>query len=446
MPRPICFMVMPYGTKESQTTAEKALAKIDFDALWLKAFEPVLHELGYEPVRADQDLGASILHEMLERLYFSDLVLADMTIPNGNVYYELGVRHACKQTGCVLIAADWSKPLFDVAQMRRVTYPLTEESIGETAADAIRNKLKEGIPALLAGESPVYQILPGFPNQIDASRASTMRKTLTQLSEFQAKVRAVRRAPKGQQAAMALRLRDESPASSIIPPSVAMEIIYLLRDCVGWPDMLAYVDACPPSLRNLPILQEQRCLAVSKSGNHLDAIGALEELITLQGDSSERQGLLGGRYKRLMRDAANDTDRAHYLDLAIQHYEQGMKLDLNDYFPTCNLPALYRMRGQEGDEESAKTAATVTRLACERAETRGTADEWLKPTLLGAAFGSGDLSAATRLVTEIERSGNLAAWKLETTIADLDREVERMTDADRRVAFKGLLERLKSRM
>ncbi len=446
MPRPICFMVMPYGTKDSQVTTEKAPSKIDFDALWLKAFEPVLNELGYEPVRADQDLGASILHEMLERLYFSDLVLADMTIPNGNVYYELGVRHACKQTGCVLIAADWSKPLFDVAQMRRLTYPMTEESIDDASAAAIRARLKEGIPALLAGESPVYQVLPGFPNQVDASRAGTMRKTLSQLSEFQAKVRAVRQAPKEQQAAMALRLRDDNPGGPITPPSVAMEIIYLLRDCVGWPEMLAYVDACPPALRDLPIVREQRCLAVSKSGNHLDAIGALEELIDLQGDSSERQGLLGGRYKRLLKAATNESDKARYLDLAIQHYEQGMKLDLNDYFPSCNLPGLYRMRGQEGDEESAKTAAMVTRLACERAESRGTADEWLKPTLLGAAFSSGDLSTATRLVNEIERSGNLAVWKLETTIADLDPEVERMTDSDRRMAFKKLLERLKARM
>ena len=446
MPRPICFVVMPYGTKDSEAASDKAPAKIDFDALWLKALEPVLRELGYEPVRADQDLGASILHEMLERLYFADMVLADMTTPNGNVYYELGVRHACRQTGCVLIAADWSKPLFDVAQMRRLTYPLPEGTITDANADAIRTKLKNSIPSLLAGQSPVYQVLPGFPGQVDPSRASTMRATLTELSQFQGKARAVRRAPKGEQTDMALRLRDEHPATPIIPTSVALEILYLLRDCAGWPEMLAYLDACPDTIRDLAPMREQRCLAVSKSGNHLDAIGALEELIQLQGDSSERQGLLGGRYKRLIKVATSESDKARYLDLAIQHYEQGMKLDLNDYFPTCNLPSLYRLRGQEGDEELAQAAATVTRLACERAEARGTPDEWLKPTRLGAAFGSGDLSAATRLVTEIERSGDLASWKLETTIADLDREVERITDSNRQAVFKKLLERLRARM
>jgi hypothetical protein len=49
-------------------------------------------------VRADQDTGALIITQMVERLYFADLVLADMTIPNGNVYYEVGVRHAAKKT------------------------------------------------------------------------------------------------------------------------------------------------------------------------------------------------------------------------------------------------------------------------------------------------------------------------------------------------------------
>lgn len=255
-------MVMPYGTKDSQATAEKVPARIDFDSLWLKAFEPVLRELGYDPVRADQDIGASILHEMLERLYFSDLVIADMTMPNGNVYYELGVRHACREKGCVLIAADWSKPLFDVAQMRRLTYPLQDGTITDVAADAIQTRLRDGIPSLLAGASPVYQILPGFPNQVDPSRATTMRKTLTELSQFQAKVRAVRRASKDQQSTMALKLRDTYPASPIIPPSIALEILYLLRDCVGWTEMLAYLDTCPASIRDLPVVREQRCLAV----------------------------------------------------------------------------------------------------------------------------------------------------------------------------------------
>jgi hypothetical protein len=68
--------------------------EIDFNALWDRAFAPTIIALGYDPVRADQDTGALIITQMIERLYFADLVLADMTIPNGSVYYNVGIRLA----------------------------------------------------------------------------------------------------------------------------------------------------------------------------------------------------------------------------------------------------------------------------------------------------------------------------------------------------------------
>jgi hypothetical protein len=37
-------------------------------------------------VRADQDTGALIITQMLERLYFAHLVPTHITNPNGNVY------------------------------------------------------------------------------------------------------------------------------------------------------------------------------------------------------------------------------------------------------------------------------------------------------------------------------------------------------------------------
>src|SRR6476469_2142698 len=131
---PVCFMIMPYGRKPTQAEPGQGPAEIDFNALWDKGYVPVIKALGYEPVRADQDAGSLIVGEMLERLYFADLVLADMTIPNSNVYYEVGIRHAAQTTGCVLLAADWSKQLFDVMQMRTVRYPLPDGNITDEVA------------------------------------------------------------------------------------------------------------------------------------------------------------------------------------------------------------------------------------------------------------------------------------------------------------------------
>src|SRR5215468_6651492 len=192
---PVCFMIMPYGRKPTQAEAGRGPAEIDFNALWDRGYVPTIKALGYEPVRADQDTGGLIISQMLERLYFADLVLADMTIPNGNVYYEVGIRHAAKKTGCVLLAADWSKQLFDVVQLRTIRYPLPESNISEASASAFQAAIKDGIQSLCDGISPMHQSIPGYPSNVDPRKSTTMRDQLTELAAFQTKVRAVRAAP-----------------------------------------------------------------------------------------------------------------------------------------------------------------------------------------------------------------------------------------------------------
>ena len=64
-----------------------------------------------------------------------------------------------------MIAADWSRQLFDVDQMRRFPYPLPEGSITDQTAAAIRGALIDGIKKSIDGISPVFQALPGYPNE-----------------------------------------------------------------------------------------------------------------------------------------------------------------------------------------------------------------------------------------------------------------------------------------
>jgi len=443
--KPICFMVMPFGVKPVEPRVDGVPDKVDFDALWNRALVPAIAELGYDPVRADQDTGAAIILEMLERLYFSDLVLADMTIPNGNVYYEIGIRHASRRTGCVLISADWARPLFDTNQMRRVVYPLPEGGVTEATAATIRAALKQGVPGLAQGASPMFEHLPGFPNEqkIDPNRASSIRKQLDAMSVFQSQVRAARLTrDSGTRRELAVALCSEYPATAPTSQAVALELVTLLRDCVGWAEMITYVDALPDAIRQLDFVQEQRCLAQSKAGDHTLAIGALEELVRRTGDSSERQGLIGGRYKKLAdmaKKSGNELEYRDNLDRAIEHYERGMRLDLNDFFPSCNLPRLYKARGDEGDEHRAAVTAQIAMLACER----DTRNEWGNPTRLGLAFDAADVDAAKRYAREVRRDGP-AAWKLDTTITDLERSVAQAQDATKRQALEAILGELKS--
>jgi hypothetical protein len=446
MVKPLCFMIMPYGRKATQAEAGHGPSEIDFNALWDRGYVPVINALGYEPVRADQDTGALIISQMLERLYFSDVVLADMTIPNGNVYYEVGIRHAAKKTGCVLLAADWSKQLFDVVQMRTIRYPLAEGSITEPTAKAFQSAIKDTITVLAAGLSPMHQSIRGYPSDVNELDASSMKDQLAELAAFQTRLRAVRAAPGSERMERAKALVASDGVPPLIYP-VALALLVLLRDSVrvpaDWGAVLEFAGSLPRDYAAQPEIREQSAFAISQTGNITQSIAELEALIETAGPTPERLGLLGGRYKRLVNSAAASAgERLQYLGKSIDCYERGMDLDLNEYYCSSNLPRLYRQRMRGGDEARAQNVLKLVIAACERAKRRNVADEWLRATLLGAAFDAGDADKAEELADEVIAEGP-ARWKLDTTLDALETSANHVKDDAARARLQAVVARLK---
>jgi len=64
----------------------------------MKGFlEPIAEELGYsKPMRADFLSGRNIMSDIIDMLYQADIVVADLSDLNVNVFYELGLFHAIK--------------------------------------------------------------------------------------------------------------------------------------------------------------------------------------------------------------------------------------------------------------------------------------------------------------------------------------------------------------
>ena len=418
----------------------------DFNALWDRGYVPTIKALGYEPVRADQDTGGLIVSQMLERIYFADLVLADMTIPNGNVYYEVGIRHAAQKTGCVLLAADWSKQLFDVVQMRTIRYPLAEGSITEATAAAFQTAIEDHIKSLCVGISPMHQSIPGYPSNVDPRKATTTRDQMAELAAFQTEVRAVRAAPPKErmQRAQDLIARKGNPPATY---PMALALLMLLRDsastAANWTIIVDFVRKLPPRFADEPEIQENRAFAAAQTGNDVQAIAELETLIDLIGPRPERLGLLGGRYKRLANAAAaSEAEQRQALDKAIAYYEQGMELDLNAYYCSSNLPRLYRKRAKPGDDERAQTVLRLAIAACERAKRLQVADEWARPTLLGAAFDLGDPDKAEELADAVIAEG-APKWKVNSVLHDLEDSTVQVSDTAKRARLSAVIDRIK---
>jgi hypothetical protein len=438
-------MIMPYGRRATQVEpSSNAPGEIDFNALWDRAFAPTIQSLGYDPVRADQDTGALIINQMIERIYFADLVLADMTIPNGNVYYEVGVRHAAKRAGCVLLAADWSKQLFDVAQLRTLRYPLKEGNIEDATAKAVSEAIKAPIDTLSQGDSPVFGSIKGYPANPDPTAALTMKSVMAATAAFQGEIRAVRVLSRPARTARAKELVAQYWKPPFTPP-IALALLLLMKDSAenadDWNWISDFIGKLPSDVAEQEEVRELNAFALANGGKPIDAIAKLEALIAESGPTPERLGLLGGRYKRLSAKAleARDADEAsRLLNKSIDAYERGMELDLNQYYCSGNLPRLYKARKRKGDDERALSVSKIVIAACERARKLGVADEWLRATLLGAAFDAGDADKAEELAPHIAAEG-AARWKLDSTLKDLETSVSQVGDQDRRDRLTAVL-------
>lgn len=112
-PSKLCFVISQIGSKG---TPERKRS----DQILEHVIRPVLEECGYAVQRADEieDPG-TITNQVIERLIRDDLVVADLTGPNANVFYELAVRHAARKPAIHLIEEGQVIP-FDIRASRTI--------------------------------------------------------------------------------------------------------------------------------------------------------------------------------------------------------------------------------------------------------------------------------------------------------------------------------------
>ena len=95
------FIVRPFGTKSG----------INFDDVHAKLIAPALKtaEIVGDTTASIFEAG-NIREDMFQLLLLADLVIADISIHNANVFYELGIRHALRARQTFLIRAKVTKP------------------------------------------------------------------------------------------------------------------------------------------------------------------------------------------------------------------------------------------------------------------------------------------------------------------------------------------------
>ena len=141
---PTAFVIMPFDG--------------DFDAVYERFIVPTLEEKGFVVSRADTQLQMeNILRSIIRGINESDLIIADLTIPNANVSYELGLAHALNKP-VVLLTEEIGALPFDLRSYRVIEYSTHFARIGP-ARDQLRDVASGFIDGTITFGSPIVDFL-----------------------------------------------------------------------------------------------------------------------------------------------------------------------------------------------------------------------------------------------------------------------------------------------
>lgn len=161
--KPHAFVAMPFGSKPGRDGQ-----LIDFNRVYQEYIQPALEAAGLEVFRADYEQRAGdIITDMFQELLIADLVVADLSIDNPNVWYELGVRHALRARGVVLISGGRMTAAFDVYAQRKLRYSIKDGAPDPATLENDRHNLTKMVKATMESwhgrkDSPVYHLMPNL--------------------------------------------------------------------------------------------------------------------------------------------------------------------------------------------------------------------------------------------------------------------------------------------
>jgi 3',5'-cyclic AMP phosphodiesterase CpdA/tetratricopeptide (TPR) repeat protein len=112
------FVIMPFGLKRLPSGLMH-----DFDRFYHGILRPVAQDAGWSVFRADEITEpGTIVNQAFRHLQAADVVVADISSPNGSVYYELGVRQAISPGKTILVAVHGTELPFDLKSQRVLFY------------------------------------------------------------------------------------------------------------------------------------------------------------------------------------------------------------------------------------------------------------------------------------------------------------------------------------
>jgi tetratricopeptide (TPR) repeat protein len=368
---PHVFVVMPFGIKEAReatratdNTPAQAAISVSFDEVFNLLIKPALTKAGCLPFRADEEPGAGdIRTDMYFELVTADVILADISILNANVFYELGVRHGVAPRGVFMIHGGWAKRPFDVAPDRTFDYdgklfvPKAEDrdEVWQRRLAGEIERLAKTLRAALDVDgqtvgSPVYNQLVGL-KPADWSNVTTARAKYygEVFADWKSRVEV---AKLNGWPGDILTLADDAPTR--------FHRVRLLWQAADALCSMQRFEAALPVLKDLLDLDPRHRDALTRLGLVLGRLDKVNDakvhmlnVAELYKGDTEAQGILGRVYKDLWRLEWKDLDTledrqlqavatSNFIASAIRSYDQAVRAKF-DFYNGINVVSFVKL-------------------------------------------------------------------------------------------------------
>lgn len=346
------FIVMPFGIKPGPDGKD-----INFDRVYADYLKPAVEAAGLRPHRADAERrGGSIHADMFQDLLMAEMVVAELTIDNPNVWYEIGVRHALRASGAVLTYALRSKLPFDLNGQRMVPYTLIDGVPGQAKLADETKALAEAITATQAAwkgrkASPVYAQLPNLLEpDWKTLKVGDVNEFWQALETWQERIKLARQR---QRPGDILLLADEMPNRALeleALKTAAQALIDMKRPLYALDTLDKALAIDPDDLK----CRQLRGIALGRAERFDEARVALQALAAKHNDG-ETLGLLARTWKDQWRrlwdtHALRQTDArgaakasAATLAQAGEAYVKAFESNPADYYPGINALLMGRL-------------------------------------------------------------------------------------------------------
>jgi uncharacterized protein DUF4071 len=230
---------------------------INFDSVYQYLLAPSISKADLIPLRGEEPvLHGIIAKTIFERILLSDVAIADITFANPNVFYGIGIRHALRSRGTILVnAKNGQQSRLDNATTRVLYYSLQDDGTPANLKKTVKDLSKLILDAIHSSkrspDSPLFRFMKELqePN-LEYLKAIPLAQDIVFSETLKQEIQAAKGVKSLEKIIKKLNLgRAES--------ELIIDLFLAYRRFKAWNEMIKLVRKMPRPLAETEIIQEQ---------------------------------------------------------------------------------------------------------------------------------------------------------------------------------------------